>query len=125
MLVAVETVVKVETEKGHTSAAVCHAHFGESVEVPGYSQMQVMVGINKHHAMTGARCWSEVQLSCNDMACWWQGQFRMLMPFENQPSKCHLMRKSITYLGHVVSEHGIKTDPEKTRCVADWPTTLN
>ena len=35
---------------------------------------------------------------------------------EIKPSKCHLMRKSITYLGHVVSEHGIKTDPEKTSC---------
>ena len=42
-----------------------------------------------------------------------------------KPSKCHLMRKSIKYLGHVVSEHGIKTDPEKTRCVADWPTPSN
>ena len=26
------------------------------------------------------------------------------------------------YLWHVVSEHGIKTDPDKTRCIADWPT---
>ena len=33
MLVAGETVVKFETEKGQTSAAVCHAHFGELVEV--------------------------------------------------------------------------------------------
>ena len=49
-----ETVVKLETNKGQTSAAVCHAHFGESVEVPGYSQMQVTQGISKDHAMTGA-----------------------------------------------------------------------
>ena len=55
VLVAGETVVKFEIEKGHTSAAVCHAHFGESVEVPaGYSQMQVTVGTNKEHVMTGA-----------------------------------------------------------------------
>ena len=46
--------VKFETEKDQTSAAVCHAHFGESVEVSGYSQMQVTVGISKGHAMTGA-----------------------------------------------------------------------
>ena len=46
--------MKFETEKGQTSAAVCHAHFSESVEVPGYSQMQVTVGISKDHAMTGA-----------------------------------------------------------------------
>ena len=54
VLVAGETVVKFEIEKSHTSAAVCHAHFGESVEVPGYSQMQVTVGTNKEHVMTGA-----------------------------------------------------------------------
>ena len=46
--------MKFEIEKSHTSAAVCHAHFGESVEVPGYSQMQVTVGTNKEHVMTGA-----------------------------------------------------------------------
>ena len=46
--------MKFETEKGQTSAVVCHAHFGESVEVPGYSQKQVTVGISKDHAMTGA-----------------------------------------------------------------------
>lgn len=39
-----------------------------------------------------------------------------------KPSKCLLLQKSIKYLGHVVSEHGIKTDPDKTRCIADWPT---
>ena len=36
-----------------------------------------------------------------------------------KPSKCNLMRKSIEYFGHVVSEHGIKTDPD---FFADWPT---
>ena len=44
---------------------------------------------------------------------------------KSKPSKCNLMRKSIQYLGHVVSEHGIKTGPEKSRCVADWPTPSN
>ena len=39
-----------------------------------------------------------------------------------KPSKCSLLQKSIKYLGHVVSEHGIKTDSDKTRCIADWPT---
>ena len=39
-----------------------------------------------------------------------------------KPSKCLLLQKSIKYLGHVVSEHGIKTDSDKTRCIADWPT---
>eukprot|EP00731_Ephydatia_muelleri_P022232 Em0014g823a len=39
-----------------------------------------------------------------------------------KPSKCLLLQKSIKYLGHVVSEHGIKTDSDKTRFIADWPT---
>ncbi|KAL5479133.1 hypothetical protein EMCRGX_G022617 [Ephydatia muelleri] len=39
-----------------------------------------------------------------------------------KPCKCLLLQKSIKYLGHVVSEHGIKTDSDKTRCIADWPT---
>eukprot|EP00731_Ephydatia_muelleri_P013103 Em0007g413a len=307
VLVAGETVVKFEIEKSHTSAAVCHAHFGESVEVPGYSQMQVTVGTNKEHVMTGAvmlepsttfmerhgllvarsisyahagrmlvqllnpspvpaivnkheRIGSLYPLDESGDTCakhtvagksvvhehkadsimeqmvmsteglideekdklrrllhvlgsakwfssldlasgYWQVevcpedqektvfvtpyglfQFRV-MPFgltnapatfqrlmekvlsglhwttclvylddilifsatvedhlvrlrdvldrlknaglKIKPSKCHLMRKSIKYLGHVVSEHGIKTDPEKTRCVADWPTPSN
>eukprot|EP00731_Ephydatia_muelleri_P015791 Em0009g215a len=34
-----------------------------------------------------------------------------------KPSKCLLLQKSIKYL-----EHGIKTDSDKTRCIADWPT---
>ena len=25
------------------------------------------------------------------------------------------------YLGHVVCKEGIKTDPDKIQCVADWP----
>eukprot|EP00731_Ephydatia_muelleri_P011498 Em0006g392a len=317
VLVAGETVVKFEIEKSHTSAAVCHAHFGESVEVPGrYSQMQVTVGTNKEHVMTGrmlvqllnpspvpaivnkherigslypldesgdtcakhtvagisvvhehkadsimeqmvmsteglideekdklrrllllvkkkdgstrfcvdfrqvnavtrkdaqplpriddtldvlgsAKWFSSLDLASG----YWQVevcpedrektafvtpyglfQFRV-MPFgltnapatfqrlmeevlsglhwttclvylddilifsatiedhlvrlrdvldrlknaglKIKPSNSHLMRKSIKYLGHVVSEHGIKTDPEKTRCVADWPTPSN
>ena len=39
-----------------------------------------------------------------------------------KPSKCHLLQRSVHYLGHVVSAEGIKTDPEKIRSVSDWPT---
>ncbi len=39
-----------------------------------------------------------------------------------KPSKCHLLQRSVKYLGHIVSEKGIQTDPEKTRCVAEWTT---
>ena len=37
-----------------------------------------------------------------------------------KPSKCHLFKSSVKYLGHIVSDEGIKTDPDKTRCVAEW-----
>ena len=39
-----------------------------------------------------------------------------------KPSKCHLLQNQVSYLGHVVSERGIQTDPEKTRAVEEWPT---
>eukprot|EP00731_Ephydatia_muelleri_P035307 Em0113g9a len=39
-----------------------------------------------------------------------------------KPSKCHLMQTRVRYLGHIVSSKGIETDPEKVRCVSDWPT---
>ncbi|KRY00880.1 Retrovirus-related Pol polyprotein from transposon 17.6, partial [Trichinella patagoniensis] len=39
-----------------------------------------------------------------------------------KPEKCQLMRQSVHYLGHVVTQHGIGTDPEKTAAVQKWPT---
>ena len=41
------------------------------------------------------------------------------------PNKCHLFRKKVSYLGHVVSEEGVATDPEKICSVKDWPTPKN
>ena len=38
-----------------------------------------------------------------------------------KPSKCTLFQKEIKFLGHVVSESGITTDPEKISAVRDWP----
>ena len=42
-----------------------------------------------------------------------------------KPKKCSLFQKEVAYLGHVVSQDGIATDPEKTRKVQDWPTPCN
>ena len=39
-----------------------------------------------------------------------------------KPSKCHLLCKSVRYLGYVVSEKGIAADADKIKCVENWPT---
>ena len=39
-----------------------------------------------------------------------------------KPSKCHLFKQKINYLGHVVSEDGVSCDPEKTEAIDNWPT---
>ena len=40
-------------------------------------------------------------------------------------SKCCFFKKKIKYLGHVVSEDGIETDPEKIEKVEQWPLPKN
>ena len=34
-----------------------------------------------------------------------------------KPSKYHLLCKIVHHLGHVISEKGVETDPEKVRCI--------
>ena len=36
-------------------------------------------------------------------------------------SKCTLFQKKVHFLGHVVSEQGIETDPEKVEQIKNWP----
>ena len=38
-----------------------------------------------------------------------------------KPAKCHMFRKKVNYLGHVISEHGIEADPAKIEVVKKWP----
>ena len=38
-----------------------------------------------------------------------------------KPSKCRLFQEKVTFLGHVVSRHGIEPDPEKISSIAAWP----
>lgn len=38
------------------------------------------------------------------------------------PSKCFLLQKSVSFLGHKVSSDRISAHPDKTRPVAEWPT---
>ena len=42
-----------------------------------------------------------------------------------KPSKCHLLRRTVTFLGHVITENGIATDPEKIESVESWPVPRN
>ena len=42
-----------------------------------------------------------------------------------KPSKCELFKKSISYLGHVVSEEGVRTDPKKIEAVKNWDRPHN
>uniref|UniRef100_A0A9J7ZJ87 Gypsy retrotransposon integrase-like protein 1 n=1 Tax=Cyprinus carpio carpio TaxID=630221 RepID=A0A9J7ZJ87_CYPCA len=38
-----------------------------------------------------------------------------------QPRKCKLFQQQVTYLGHVISNQGVATDPQKTAVVREWP----
>ena len=37
-----------------------------------------------------------------------------------KPSKCEFFKSEITYLGHIVSEHGIAIDPKKVKAIQLW-----
>ena len=41
------------------------------------------------------------------------------------PKKCVLFQREVDYLGHVVSEEGISTDPRKIRAISSWPIPVN
>ena len=53
---------------------------------------------------------------------WLQGVFDKLAKagFKLKPSKCEFFKSKITYLGHIVSAAGIKTDPKKIEAVRNW-----
>lgn len=38
------------------------------------------------------------------------------------PEKCHFCKKELKYLGHIINEKGIHTDPEKVRAIKEFPT---
>ena len=48
------------------------------------------------------------------------GRLRM-MNLKIKVEKCHLFKKKLKYLGHMVEEGGISPDPEKVRAVKEWP----
>jgi hypothetical protein len=40
-------------------------------------------------------------------------------------SKCTFAQQQMSYLGHIISQHGVSTDPNKTVPMVNWPTPLN
>mgnify|MGYP003389980841 FL=1 len=38
-----------------------------------------------------------------------------------KPSKCCVLQREVAFLGHVMTEEGITTDPEKIKAVVEWP----
>ena len=38
-----------------------------------------------------------------------------------KPSKCHLFRDDVLYLGHIVNASGVSPDPAKLRVLSTWP----
>ncbi|KAL2245979.1 UNVERIFIED_CONTAM: Retrovirus-related Pol polyprotein from transposon [Sesamum indicum] len=40
-------------------------------------------------------------------------------------SKCSFAQKEVEYLGHVISHHGVATDPLKIECMINWPVPTN
>lgn len=41
------------------------------------------------------------------------------------PEKCKFFQTSVRYLGHIVSERGVETDPEKISVIKSWPIPTN
>ena len=39
-----------------------------------------------------------------------------------KPEKCSLFQKSVSFLGHTISDSGLGTDPKKVEVVSEWPT---
>ena len=42
-----------------------------------------------------------------------------------KPKKCDLFAKSVSFLGHIISDEGVATAPEKVKAVHEWPVPVN
>ena len=42
-----------------------------------------------------------------------------------RPDKCCVMQRKVSFLGHIISESGVETQPEKVAAVQEWPQPKN
>uniref|UniRef100_A0ABD2VTF6 RNA-directed DNA polymerase n=1 Tax=Trichogramma kaykai TaxID=54128 RepID=A0ABD2VTF6_9HYME len=42
-----------------------------------------------------------------------------------RPDKCHFLKTTVTYLGHIISEKGVEPDPSKISAVSNFPRPKN
>jgi len=42
-----------------------------------------------------------------------------------QPGKCEFLRKEVNYLGHQITEAGVRPDPQKVVAIEQFPTSTN
>ena len=42
-----------------------------------------------------------------------------------KPNKCNLFTKSVSFVGHFISDEDVATDPEKVEAVREWPAPVN
>ena len=40
-------------------------------------------------------------------------------------SKCIFAKRQVSYLGHVISQEGVSTDPSKVQAILRWPIPAN
>ena len=74
--------------------------------------------------LTGLEEWpEELQIKAKDMLKRNASIFSKLAKagLTLKPSKHEFFKKSIKYLGHIVSEEGVSTDPKKVEAVLNWP----
>lgn len=42
-----------------------------------------------------------------------------------KPKKCHVCCNEVEYLGHIISDQGVRADPKKIEAVSKWPVPKN
>ena len=47
------------------------------------------------------------------------------MNLKLKPSKCKFFQIEIAFLGRVITENGVVTDPVKVEAVENWPVPMN